>query len=104
MLYPLCAMKRGVMQDLLKSAPRLSLGLSSKHVTPIGNFDADIFLNLSKGISESLFNSNGDLFFFPPKIILQWLNKLKPKRNYSCLIRFRIITKLAHTQTSKIMS
>lgn len=58
------------MQDLLKSAPRLSLGLSSKHVTPIGNFDADIFLNLSKVISESLFNNNGDparLFFFSLK-------------------------------------
>ena len=31
------------MQDLLKGAPRLSLGLSSKHVTPIANFDADFF-------------------------------------------------------------
>lgn len=88
------------MQDLLKSAPRWSLGLSSKHVTPIGNFDADIFLNISKGISERLFNNNEDTVFFS-KIILQ---QLETKRNYSCLIRFRIITKLAHAQTSKSKS
>lgn len=64
------------MQDLLKSAPRWSLGLSSKHVTPIGNFDADIFLNISKGISERLFNNNEDTVFF---FLKSSFNNLKPK-------------------------